>query len=116
MVIKYSMMHLASNIEVMITNSAEEGETLFLGSHWDLMILGYQLPGMDGLDMVRDLLPVMGTTKWILISGSNSNDLRLEVARLGGYNYLVEPFSLIDLRKVVWEALELELAQVEVTS
>ena len=105
MVIKHSIKNLCEQVEVGMSTSAEEGETLFLGGEWDLIILGYQLPGMDGLELIRELTPVMGTTKWIMISGSNSNDLKSEVMRLGGYNYLVEPFSLEDLKKVVGQAL-----------
>jgi response regulator of citrate/malate metabolism len=108
MVIKHCIMNICTYIEVGMSTSGEEGETLFLGSQWDLIILGYQLPDMNGLELVRELNPVMGATKWIMISGSNSSDLKSEVLRLGGYNYLVEPFSLEDLKKEVRQALQLQ--------
>ena len=107
LVIKYSMMHLDSNIEVMVAGSAEQGEKLFKEGSWNMLIVGYQLPGKDGLNMVRDLKPILGSTRWIMISGSTSDELRLEVKRLGGYNYLVEPFSLAELKIAVWGALDL---------
>jgi len=108
MVIKQSIKCLCGQVEVGMSTSAEEGETLFLGSEWDLIILGYQLPGMDGLELIRELNPVLGTTQWIMISGSGSSELKSEVMRMGGYNYLVEPFSLEDLKKVVGQALQLQ--------
>ena len=108
MVIKQGIKSLCGQVEVGMSTSAEEGETIFLGSEWDLIILGYQLPGMDGLELIRELNPVMGATQWIMISGSNSSELKSEVMGLGGYNYLVEPFSLEDLKKVVGQALHLQ--------
>jgi DNA-binding response OmpR family regulator len=113
LVIKYSMMHLDSNIEVVVAGSAEQGEKLFKEGSWNMLIVGYQLPGKDGLSMVRDLVPILGSTRWIMISGSTSDELRLEVKRLGGYNYLVEPFSLTELKNAVWGALDLAPAQME---
>lgn len=113
LVIKYSMMHLDSNIEVVVAGSAEQGEKLFKEGSWNMLIVGYQLPGKDGLSMVRDLVPILGSTRWIMISGSTSDELRLEVKRLGGYNYLVEPFSLTELKNAVWAALDLAPAQME---
>jgi two-component system, NtrC family, response regulator AtoC len=108
MVIKHCIMSMSAQIEIGMSTSAEEGETLFLGSQWDLIILGYQLPEKDGLELIREINPVMGASKWIMISGSNSSELRAEVNRLGGYNYLVEPFSLEDLKKVVGQVLHLQ--------
>jgi len=108
MVIKHCIMNMYAQAEIGMSTSAEEGETLFLGSQWDLIILGYQLPEMDGLELIHEINPVIGATKWIMISGSNSSELRSEVMRLGGYNYLVEPFSLEDLKKVVGQALHLQ--------
>ena len=108
LVIKHSIMSLNGQVEVGVSASAEEGETLFLSSQWDLIILGYQLPGMDGLELIRELNPVMGATQWIMISGSNSNEIKYEVMHLGGYNYLAEPFSLDDLKKIVEQALHLQ--------
>jgi DNA-binding response OmpR family regulator len=105
-VIKYTLLHLGEQIEVQMADSAEEGQDLFLKKGpFDLMIVGNLLPGKNGIELMRELEPVLGATLWILISGSSSLELEQEVKSLGGYNYLVEPFTLAELKNNVWEAL-----------
>ncbi len=116
MVLNYSLSHMSEQVEVVMSASAEEAERLFFTKEpYNLLIVGYHLPGKSGIDLIRKLKPSLGATLWIMISGTNSLELEQEIKQLGGYNYLVEPFSLADLRKVVWEALNLAQAEVSVS-
>jgi two-component system chemotaxis response regulator CheY len=105
-VIKQTLIHMGGQLDVRLADSAEEGLQLFLkNGPFDLMIVGYHLPGKTGIELIRELKPVLGATLWILISGSSSKELEEEVMSLGGYNYLEEPFTLAELKNIVWEAL-----------
>lgn len=70
----------------------------------DLVLLDVVLPGMNGLDLL-EMLRQESAVPVILVSGRRRPaDLALG-ARLGASDYLVKPFSLIELRSRVKLAL-----------
>jgi two-component system KDP operon response regulator KdpE len=92
------VLHLAlSSYGYDVTDAADGKEALdaIANEAPDLMVLDWQMPGMDGLQTCR-LLRLSSAMPVIMISGNRSNSH--EGALNGGANdYLAKPFSINDL-------------------
>ena len=91
---------------IQLASSGEEGLTVYGdGSHTDLILLDYQMPGLNGIDTLRALLKVNSEVKVILISGTSSINLAIEAIDLGARDFLRKPFSPEAIRSAVTKAL-----------
>jgi len=68
-----------------------------LNEHWDLMILDLRLPGLDGLDICRELRS-RGIEFPIMMLTARTTELdRVLGLELGADDYLTKPFSSLEL-------------------
>ncbi|BFM12355.1 response regulator transcription factor [Simiduia litorea] len=78
-------------------HSGSEGLALALAQKWDLILLDLRLPGMDGLDVCRELR-AKGITTPVLMLTSRATELdRVLGLELGADDYLTKPFSSLEL-------------------
>jgi DNA-binding response OmpR family regulator len=91
-------LHLGdAGYEVRVASSGTEALTLGLASAWDLVVLDLMLPGMDGLDVCRQLR-VAGHPPPILMLTARSSEVdRVLGLELGADDYLTKPFSVREL-------------------
>lgn len=88
-------------------NSAEAARLLIKQQQPDLMLLDVNLPGMSGLDFLRELKS--GNTNGplvIIVTAHGSERMAVDAVKAGAYDYLAKPFELDDLRLVVKNAAE----------
>lgn len=96
---------LGSEIEE--AGSTEAARSLLEMKQADLILLDFNLPGMNGLDFLRELKtedknsPVV-----ILITAHGSERMAVEAIKSGAHDYLSKPFDVDELRLVVKRALE----------
>lgn len=64
---------------------------------YDLVILDLNLPGMDGLDLLRALRQEQLDVRVLILSARSSLENRVEGLDLGADDYLTKPFSLVEL-------------------
>src|SRR5687768_9256178 len=87
--------------------SAEAARALLKQHEPDLLLLDVNLPGMSGLDFLRELKTANGNAPLvIIITAHGSERLAVEAVKAGAYDYLAKPFELDDLRLVVKNAAE----------
>jgi DNA-binding NtrC family response regulator len=55
------------------------------------------MPGMDGLETLRELKKGNEDLEVIMLTGHGSIDTALEAVRLGAYDYLTKPCEIDDL-------------------
>jgi DNA-binding response OmpR family regulator len=83
--------------EVVQVNRGDTALAQALGEHWDLMILDLRMPGMDGLDVCRELRR-QGAELPILMLTARATELdRVLGLELGADDYLTKPFSALEL-------------------
>ncbi|MCF7848963.1 MAG: response regulator transcription factor [Kiritimatiellales bacterium] len=75
----------------------EEGLRLALKGNYALLILDLMLPGMDGLEVIRQLRAQGHSTPILILSAKNAVDDRVQGLRLGADDYLGKPFSFSEL-------------------
>ncbi len=90
--------------------SAEAARALLRQQPADLMLLDVNLPGMSGLEFLRELqtpAAANGSSPLvIIITAHGSERMAVEAVKAGAYDYLSKPFELDDLRLVVKNAVE----------
>ncbi len=87
--------------------SAEEARALLKQLQPDLMLLDVNLPGISGLDFLRELKGAGGEGPLvIIITAHGSERMAVEAVKSGAYDYLSKPFELDDLRLVIKNAAE----------
>ncbi|HEX3280381.1 MAG TPA: sigma-54 dependent transcriptional regulator [Pyrinomonadaceae bacterium] len=90
--------------------SAEAARALLRQSPADLLLLDVNLPGMSGLEFLRELQSPANANGnpplVIIITAHGSERMAVEAVKAGAYDYLAKPFELDDLRLVVKNAAE----------
>ena len=88
-------------------DSAEAARILIRQQQPDLMLLDVNLPGMSGLDFLREMKDANGSGPLvIIITAHGSERMAVEAVKSGAYDYLSKPFEVDDLRLVVKNAAE----------
>lgn len=97
-------------------DSVEAARILIKQQEPDLMLLDVNLPGMSGLEFLRELQESKNVTDSgdatgtgplvIIITAHGSERMAVEAVKAGAYDYLSKPFELDDLRLVVKNAAE----------
>lgn len=87
--------------------SAEAARALMKQQQPDLLLLDVNLPGISGLDFLREIKESNGHGPLVIIvTAHGSERLAVEAVKTGAYDYLSKPFELDDLRLVVKNAAE----------
>src|SRR5688500_20153891 len=101
---RYGMRRALTTFGYNITEagSAEAARALLKQSEPDLLLLDVNLPGMSGLDFLRELKGSNGNGPLVIIvTAHGSERMAVEAVKAGAYDYLSKPFELDDLRLVV---------------
>jgi DNA-binding NtrC family response regulator len=100
----------ASAYNISEADSAESARLLIKQQEPDLLLLDVNLPGMSGLDFLRELRSGSGNggsgPLVIIITAHGSERMAVEAVKSGAYDYLSKPFELDDLRLVIKNAAE----------
>ena len=86
----------------------------FLG-HYEVhrpgcLILDFQLPGLNGLDLQKQLVARGNLLPIIMISGHGTIAAAVEAMELGALTFLEKPFELSELRREIDNAIQLNAA------
>ena len=74
-----------------------DGLHLASTSDYDAIILDIMLPGLDGISLLKSLRP-SNNTPVIMLTAKDAVASRLEGFQAGADDYLVKPFSFLELR------------------
>ena len=81
---------------------------------FDLILLDYKMPELNGLDTLSAIKDVEVKTPVILMTAYGTTELAIEAMKRGAYDYLVKPFERKDLSRIVSEALQVNRQMKEV--
>ncbi|MBN1541644.1 sigma-54-dependent Fis family transcriptional regulator [candidate division KSB1 bacterium] len=71
----------------------QEGLKLMRDTGFDIAITDYRMPGMNGIEFMRELQKSSPQTDVIMITGYGTIEHAVEAMRLGAYDYLQKPFE-----------------------
>jgi len=72
----------------------------------DVLISDIKMPGMTGVDVLREAKRIDPDIVGIMVTAYASTDTAVEALRLGAYDYLTKPFDVEELKAKVRNALE----------
>jgi DNA-binding NtrC family response regulator len=87
-----------SGYECLEANNGKEGLEILKNQEIDLLVLDVLLPGMNGLDILREVKTVSPHVEVIIISGHGNMDTVITAMRLGALDYLRKPFRHSDIQ------------------
>jgi len=95
------------SFEVSVAESAEAALTIATQEKPDLALLDIVLPGMDGVELLRELKRQFPAMIVVMMSAYHMVDRAVESMKLGAYDYLVKPFHLADMVSTIQRATEM---------
>jgi DNA-binding NtrC family response regulator len=88
----------SSGFQAFEAHTGAQGLAILKKQSIDLLILDVRLPGVDGLDILKDVKVKYPNTEVIVVSGHGDMDTVIKAMRLGAMDYLRKPFRHIDIR------------------
>lgn len=96
---------LGEEYEVHAIGSAELALEQMHSRPFDLLVVDFRLPGINGLDLIERVHTVNPSTKTILITAYGSPEIEKEAYRLDTCRYLHKPFRIEELMRTVQRIL-----------
>lgn len=97
-----------------IATNGQEGLAKAISSAPDVILMDYEMPQLSGLEVLRKLRnEYHNKTPVILMTSHGSEEVAVEVFRLGVHDYLTKPFDPQDLLAAIEDALTVTRLQRE---
>jgi DNA-binding response OmpR family regulator len=101
----------ARNIEVTGAESGYQALDLMERQDFDVVILDVKMPGMDGIETLREMKKKKPRTEVIMLTGHASVESGIQGMQLGAFDYVMKPVALDELLEKVRQAYERKLLQ-----
>ena len=92
------------NMKTITAFSAEEGlENLKKNQDLDVIILDIKMPGMGGIDALKEIKTASPLVEVIMLTGHATIELAIDALKLGALDFLMKP---VDIEKLVLKIQE----------
>jgi len=99
--------------EVVSSMNGDDAIVKVTTGNFDLVLTDINLPGVDGLEVVRAAKAADKDTCVILITGYASTTTAIDALRQGAYDYITKPFDLWETAKAIERGLESRFLVIE---
>jgi DNA-binding response OmpR family regulator len=72
----------------------------------DVVVLDVRMPGIDGIDVLRQIKAQVPTVEVIMLTGHSTLDTAIRGLKLGAYDYLAKPCDINELKLKIKAAHE----------
>jgi nitrogen regulation protein NR(I) len=86
--------------------SGEAGLELFHKEVPDLVVLDMRLPGMNGFETFQAIHEIEPKLPVIIMTAYGTTETAIEATKVGAFDYVLKPFDIPDMLKVIGQALE----------
>ncbi|MBV9463126.1 MAG: sigma-54-dependent Fis family transcriptional regulator [Verrucomicrobiae bacterium] len=91
--------------KVDLVTRGDEGLRKAKDHTYDVVITDLKLPGIGGLELIRELLKHKPQSAIILITAHGTTEVAIEATKLGAFDYLLKPFEMPELLNLVGKAV-----------
>ena len=92
--------------DVEVAQNGIQGLKMIEEKHFDIILLDLMMPGISGLDVLKDVKSHHPDTVVIIITGYATLEHSIETMKKGAFDFLSKPFSPQELRLVISKAIE----------
>jgi two-component system NtrC family response regulator len=92
--------------QVDTTSTGEQGLARFKEQDYHLVITDMKMPGIDGMQVLKELRKTKPQPMVIMITAFASVGMAVEAMKLGAYDYITKPINLEEFNLMVRHALE----------
>jgi len=90
--------------QIDLAESGSEAQSLFNQNSYDLAILDIKMPGVTGLELLRNFREERPETLVIIMTAESSMENAVEAMKSGAYDYITKPFDLNAIDAVILKA------------
>jgi DNA-binding NtrC family response regulator len=87
-------------------NGREALELLAAGKDVDIVVLDIRMPGMNGLEVLKEIKKQNPSIDVIILTGHSTVDMAIKGMRLGAFDFLTKPCELEELIKIINDAIK----------
>jgi nitrogen regulation protein NR(I) len=91
--------------DVSVEKRGDTGLERAKGDSFDAVITDLKLPGLSGMDLVRELHEAKPRLPIILITAHGTTETAIEATKFGAYDYLLKPFEMTEMIELVGKAV-----------
>jgi len=102
--------------EVLTIDNGEQGLEIIKNEKPNVTFLDLKLPGIDGLEVLKRISDLEIKPIVIMITGHGTIAKAAKTMDLGAYDYIVKPFDIDDIIKLMKQALKLDNLEKNITS
>jgi DNA-binding NtrC family response regulator len=97
------------DFDVIATSNGEEAIASAENDFFDVAVVDFQMPGMDGAQVLKALKERHQYIEIIMLTGHATVDSAVACTKLGAFKYLEKPYAFEKLVEVIQEAYEARL-------
>ena len=91
---------------VKVASNGEEAIDMLQKETFDLAIVDIQMPGVNGIEVLKNTRENHPNTTIIMITAFASHESAIEAMKLGAYDYITKPFKIDEIKLVISKALD----------
>lgn len=80
----------------------------------DIVLMDIRMPGLNGIDALRDMRAVRSDATIILMTAYASVETAVEAIRQGAFDYIIKPFDLDEVKLLIGRALQMRSMKREI--
>ncbi len=94
--------------EKMFVEAVENGanaENMVKYSSFDVVIVDYRLPDIDGLNLIKKMKIVVPDLMTLIVTAHTSVEIAVESMKMGAYDYMAKPLNIPNLINTIYKIL-----------
>ena len=100
-------------IDVMGVSSGEEALATLAGQKMDVVVMDMRMPGMDGIQALREIKQHYPLVEVIMLTGHASMEAAIQGMELGAFDYLMKPIDIDELIYKIQDAFQKRQLQIK---
>jgi len=97
-----------------VAETGEEALDKFRRRRFDLVMLDIKLPGIDGVEVLRQIREIDKSALVIMITAHGGVESAVQCMKLGAFHYVQKPFDIEEVKLLVKQALELSELRIRI--
>jgi len=91
--------------DVTVSHRGDDGLRLGTAQEFAVVITDLRLPGLGGLELVRQLHAARPRLPLVLMTAFGTSETAIEATKQGAFEYLIKPFDIPEMLKIVQQAV-----------